>query len=164
MKVVCSYCRKEMDERPPFRNKIVTHSICPECFDYYKDQVDGLPYDVYLDKFDVPVLIVDKDARVLTLNKQAADMTGKSQSELVGLLAGEAMECVYARMSGGCGKTVHCLECSIRNALEAAMENGEPQKRVPAFCTQGESEIKMLISTEKIGGLVRIVIENVSEH
>ena len=121
MKVVCSYCRKEMEERQPFREKIVTHIICPECFDYFKEQMDGLSFDAYLDKFDVPVLIVDKKGRIVASNQLASGMTGKSKSELYGLLGKEAMECVFARIPGGCGQTVHCLECSIRNSVQAVM-------------------------------------------
>ena len=41
-----------------------------------------------------------------------------------------------------------------------AMESGESQLHVPVTLRREDGEIKMIISTEKINGLVRIVIEN----
>ena len=31
MKRVCSFCRKSMGEKAPFKDKSVTHGICKEC-------------------------------------------------------------------------------------------------------------------------------------
>lgn len=31
MKIVCAWCGKDMGEKPPYEDKSVTHSICPEC-------------------------------------------------------------------------------------------------------------------------------------
>jgi len=31
MKIVCAWCKKDMGEKPPYEDKSVTHSICPEC-------------------------------------------------------------------------------------------------------------------------------------
>jgi len=159
---ICSYCRKNMGEKYPFDEKSVTHGICPDCFDYYIDRVDGMSFDAYLDRFEIPVLIVDVDGRIVASNKHAAEMTGKSQSELFDLLGGDAMECIYARLPGGCGKTVHCPECTIRNTVQATLETGDPQMNVPAVCKQEDRDVKMIISTEMIGGLVRLVIESVA--
>jgi hypothetical protein len=44
----------------------------------------------------------------------------------------------------------------------AAMESGEPQMHVPVTLSQENKEIEMVISTEKIGSFVRIIIEDVS--
>ena len=69
------------------------------------------------------------------------------------------MECVYARLPEGCGRTTHCLACSIRNTVMATMESGEPQMQVPVNLRRESKEIEMVISTEKIGSFVRIIIE-----
>lgn len=161
MKVICSYCRKEMGEKEPFDEDFISHGMCLECFDYFKQQMEGLTLERYLDKFETPVMIVDADGRIAASNKMAADMTGRSQREIFGLLGGEAMECSYARLAEGCGKTVHCETCTIRRTVMAAMESREPQVHVPVRLQQEDKEIKMVISTDKIGELVRIVIEHV---
>jgi len=106
-------------------------------------------------------MIVDADGRIAASNKMAAEMTGRSQRETFGLLGGKAMECFYARLPEGCGKTVHCETCTIRITVMAAMESKEPQVHVPVRLQQKDKEIKMVISADKIGELVRIVIEHV---
>ena len=162
MKVICSYCRKKMGEKEPLNDDSVSHSMCQECYDYYKGQVNGLSLDKYLDKFEAPVLIVDKDNRIVAANKMVETMTGRSHRDVFGLLGGEVMECEYARLPEGCGKTAHCVACTIRINVMAAMESGEPQMHVPVKLLQEDIEIEMVISTEKIGSLVRIVIESLN--
>lgn len=151
-----------MGEKGPFDDDSVSHSICSECFNYFEEQINGLSFERYLDKFEAPIMIVDADGRILASNKMAEKMTGKSQREVFGLLGGEAMECAYARLPEGCGKTVHCETCTIRRIVMKAMDSGEPQLHVHVTLKQADREIKMIISTEKIDELVRIVIENVN--
>jgi PAS domain-containing protein len=162
VKVICSYCRKTIGEKEPINDETVSHGMCQECYDYYEEQVKGLSLDKFLDKFEVPLLIVDKDGRIVAANKMLENMTGRSHREAFGLLGGEIMECAYARLPEGCGETVHCLACSIRNTIMATMESGEPQKQVPVKLRRENKEIEMVISTEKIGSFVRIIIENVN--
>ncbi len=162
MKVICSYCRKKIGEKEPFNDYSVSHGMCQECYDYYEEQINGLSLDKFLDKLEAPVLIMDENNRIVAANKMAGTMTGKSHREVFGLLGEEMMECVYARLPEGCGEKAHCEACTIRNAVMAAMESGEPQMHVPVKLLQEDREIEMVISTEKIGSLVRIVIENVN--
>ncbi len=161
MKITCSYCKKEMGRKEPFHDDRVSHSICSECFDYFEEQIKGLSLERYLDKFEAPIMILDADGRIVASNKMAEEMTGKPRREVFGLLGGEAMECAYARLPEGCGKTVHCETCTIRRTVMNALNSGEPQLHVPVTLKQADREIKMIISTEKIDELVRIIIENV---
>ena len=117
MRVICSYCRKRIGEKEPFNDNTTSHGMCKECFNYFMEQIKGLSLDKYLDKFETPVLIVNKDCRVVASNEIARNVTGKSQNEVFGLLNGEAMECVYARLPEGCGNVIHCETCAIRNTL-----------------------------------------------
>jgi PAS domain-containing protein len=159
VKVICSYCRKRIGEKEPVNDDSVSHGMCQECYDYYKEQVNGLPLDKFLDRFEVPLLVVDKNVRVVAVNKMFENMTGRSHGDIFGLLGGEVMECAHARLPEGCGETVHCLACSIRNTVMAAMESGEPQMQVPVKLRRKSKEIGMVISAEKIGSFVRIIIE-----
>jgi len=161
VKVICSYCRKIIGEKEPINDDSVSHGMCQECYDYYKEQLKGLSLDKYLDRFEVPLLIVDKNVRIVAANKMFENMTGRSHRDVFGLLGGEIMECAYARLPEGCGQTVHCLACSIRNTVMSAMENRELQMHVPVKLRRESKEIEMVISTEKIGSFVRIIIENV---
>ena len=162
MKVICSYCRKKIGEKEPLDDDNVSHGMCEDCYEYYQEQIKGLSLDEFLNKFEAPVLIVDEEGRIVAANEMAETITGrgKSSRDLIGLLGGEVMECVYARLPEGCGRTEHCVACSIRNTVMASMESGEPQVRVPVKLQRKERETRMTISTTKIFSLVRIVIEN----
>ena len=41
MKRVCSWCGKDMGEKPPYEDKGVTHTICPECKKRYFPELGG---------------------------------------------------------------------------------------------------------------------------
>jgi hypothetical protein len=79
MKVLCSYCRTSLDDKEPLDNDIVFHGICEDCLKYYKQQWKGLSLGEYLDRFESPVLVVDKDCRILAANQGMADMLGKGE-------------------------------------------------------------------------------------
>lgn len=162
MKVICSYCREEIGEKEPLEDDSLSHGMCQACYEYFQEQIRGISLDEYLNKFEAPVLIVDEDGRIVATNEMAEAITGRGRSsrDLIGLLGGEVMECLYARLPEGCGKTEHCVACGIRNTVMASMENGVPQVRVPVKLQKVDKEIKMVISTTKILSLVRIVIEN----
>lgn len=160
LKVVCSYCKKEMPEKEPFSENNISHTICDECYTYFKEQWSGLSLEKYLDKFNTPILIVDKNSRIVAANAMAEKFTGKVQREVIGLLGGDALECVYARLPEGCGKTVHCETCTIRRSVTEVVKNGKPQMHLPVEITQEDKSLNLFISTEKIGDLICITIEN----
>jgi hypothetical protein len=79
MKVICSYCRTSLGEKEPLDSDLVSHGMCEECVEYFTRQWDGLPLGEYLDRFESPVLVVDKDCRILAANQGMADMLGKGE-------------------------------------------------------------------------------------
>ena len=162
MKIICSYCRKEAEEKEPLNDDSASHTICPECYEHYSKQLKGLSLDRYLDQFDAPILFVDVDGRVLAANKNAESALGKPRQDFLGLLGGEAMECAYARLPEGCGESVHCETCTIRITVMEAMDSGRPQLHKSVKLKQADKEIKMKISTERIEDLVRIVIHDIT--
>ena len=121
MKVVCSYCNKRMPDKAPINDDSTSHTICPDCFNYFKQQWTGMPLEEYLDNFDLPVIIVDSDARVVAANEEASALTGKPRQEVFGLLGGSALECSYSRLPEGCGKTVHCETCTLRKVINSVV-------------------------------------------
>lgn len=158
MEVICSYCGCHLGSKAPREDHRISHGMCKECRDHFERQIEGLSLDCYLEGFDAPVMIVDGEGRMVACNGMAAAMCGKSQKDLMGLLGGEAMECAYARRPGGCGKTVHCETCTIRNAVTDTMERcqGLPQRWVKLCRESGD--IHMQIATSYFDGLVRIVV------
>ncbi len=103
--------------------------------------------------------MVEGEGRVVAVNRSACDFLGRQASELVGLLGGEAMECAHARLPEGCGKTVHCTTCAIRNSVTWTHQSGEPLLRVPARLRRGAASLDLLVSTAQVGNLVHVTIE-----
>jgi ferredoxin len=161
MRIVCSYCQKDMGEKEPLDDQRISHSICVDCQKYFEAQRSGMPLDEYLGSFDFPVMIINDDRRVVGINKAAEKLTGRTSEKSTGLLGGEAMECSYARLPGGCGQTIHCETCTIRKIVMGVMESGESKKHAPVTLRRDAGEVTMLISAEKIDGMVRLSIEKV---
>jgi hypothetical protein len=160
MKVICSYCRKDMGEKEPLDKKLITHGMCPECIEEYDRRWSGVPLEDYLDQFSVPVTAIDDDRRLIAVNQAMADFLGKSKRELCGLLAGEALECAHSKLPGGCGRTVHCRSCTIRNSVTITMTTGESVISSPAHLDQHEGGLDFFISTYMEEGFVRLVVED----
>jgi PAS domain-containing protein len=162
VKLVCSYCQRDLGEREPLDDPTVSHGMCTGCYAHFRKQWRGLSLSEYLDDFPYPVIVVDENLRAVAANKAMAERLGTSSEELVGLKGGEALECLYARQPGGCGSTLHCKTCAIRNSVTATFETGEPCVRVPASLVQGEGRARLLVSTHKRGPVVQVVIEPLS--
>lgn len=86
----------------------------------YKDDYLRTVFDV----FPSAVFIVDHDFHIFDLNSKAAKLFNIDSDVILRSLCGEIMHCLYAAESEeGCGKTKHCPDCVIRNAVESAKQN-----------------------------------------
>lgn len=160
MKVVCSYCRKDLGRKPPLGDGGVTHVMCPECGAYFGAQWRGMSYPEYVSRFPYPVVLLEGEVRVVAINAPACDLLGRRPSEVIGLLGGEALECAHARLPGGCGKTVHCPACAIRNTVTATHRTGRATDRAPATLRRRDGQVlSLLVSTRLEGQVVRVVVE-----
>lgn len=135
--------------------------MCKACYAYFMKQWSGLSLGEYLDGFEAPVVVINAEGRVVAASQIMADLMGKSRREMFGLLGGEALECQYSRLPEGCGGTVHCKTCVIRNTVSATLATGEPQTRVPAYLNRKNAPTRILISTKKSAGVVVVIIEDV---
>jgi len=114
---------------------------------------------------DAPVILVNRDVRVHDISFEAVGFIGRPLDPILGILAGSAHGCTHAGQPGGCGRTVGCSGCVIRNAVRTTYETGEPVDRCPAVLQQGNPEetrpIDLLISTRKAGSIILVRIEPV---
>ncbi|OGS02252.1 MAG: hypothetical protein A2339_05690 [Elusimicrobia bacterium RIFOXYB12_FULL_50_12] len=117
----------------------------------------------FLNKFEFPVLQVDKDGRIMLTNDKVNAMLRKSPEEVDGKLGGDVIECVYSKEPGGCGKTVHCKGCAIRNTVMASHDTGESFSNIDAYqdiqTNEGVKRVHFKISTEKILDVVLLKVE-----
>jgi PAS domain-containing protein len=160
VRVVCSYCQRDLGRKEPLGDHAVTHAMCADCDAYFAEQWKGMSYGRYVDRFDYPVVLVEAEGRVVAMNQPACDFLGRRPRDVVGLLGGEAMECAYARLPGGCGKTEHCATCAIRQTVTATHRTGRAMTRVPATLRRRDGSVhQLLVSATLEGKVVRAVIE-----
>ena len=160
---VCAWCGSEIGKiTSRYPESELSHGICRSCYDNMRFQA-GAPLSDYLDGLPVPVYVVNDDAVVQGTNRAGLEMVGKEPNEVVGRYGGDVFECAYARLPGGCGRTVHCSGCTIRRTVTRTFETGEAQSRVPAVLRYGESEsptpVNLRITTAKIQGFVLLRVD-----
>jgi hypothetical protein len=162
---ICAWCKKELGESSSSEEQqVITHGICDECALNLRAQM-GIPLQEYLDGLKAPVLLVDSDVKVLTANAAVRGLIGKELDYIEGFKGGDVFECAFARLPGGCGKTVHCSGCAIRRTVMDTFRTGESHVRTPAYLNQQVlSETRCLdlsITTEKVGDVVLLRIDRI---
>jgi PAS domain-containing protein len=169
MRVICAWCHQELEADPQHADEPgteISHGICPSCKDYF---LSGRrpTLDEFLNRLAVPVLVVDEQGVIALANQHALDILGKELNTVQGYKGGDAMECAYARLPGGCGKTEHCKACTIRNSVMETFDTGQSLLRVPAYLNRrtddGTVRIRFLISTEKVDDTVLLRIDQVGQ-
>jgi PAS domain-containing protein len=159
MKVVCCYCRTLLREKEPLGDPSLSHGICGSCFEHYARQWDGLTTGEFLDRFERPVVVVDTEGQVVSINRAMAAQQGIEDRAAAGLLGGELMECVHARLPEGCGRTLHCKGCAIRRVVNDTFHTGEPQHEVPASLEVEAQTRDLTLSSYLRDGMVFLLIE-----
>lgn len=166
MKKICAWCNRKLDaiseEDQP--EDIITHGICSSCQEKIlgPNKVEWLDF---LDSLDVPVVVLDATGMVETANVAARELLQKDLPAIAGLEGGVVFDCMYSALPEGCGKTVHCSGCTIRNTVMDTFQSGKSHLAVEAPLTYGTSgasrEISFLISTEKVKDVVLLRIDTV---
>jgi PAS domain-containing protein len=165
MKKVCAWCNKQLSQDVGQSDDMISHGICNDCRDYFFSPQGPPSFAKFLDMLDVPVLVVDDDVKVVAANEKARSLLGKSSDDLADMYLGEAIECPYARLPGGCGSTVHCRSCAIRLTVLDTYLTGRSNYDVQAYkdvCFDGGTRnISFLISTVKSGEFVYLKIHEI---
>jgi PAS domain-containing protein len=157
--VVCSYCRKTIREDRTVEPGLVSHGMCPPCSEHFGRLWSGMSLADYLDLLPHPVMLVDGEGRVVAVNSRIAAMLGGDRDRFTGLLGGEAMECVHSRLPEGCGKTIHCRECTVRRSVDRVNETGKAVNRVPAYLQTAKGRIELRVSVRKVNALMEVTVE-----
>ena len=168
MKLVCSRCRKKLGEKEPLKDASVEITMCVECLETLDKQWRGMTVGEYLDTLDAPIMLVNEERRMISCNKKAEKALGKKREVMRGLMAGEFLECHNSVLAEGCGKSIHCSACVIRQSLELTINSGEPVKEVTAYLNTMEHGIPVVrhikVSTEKEGQYVRLQIHGITDE
>ncbi len=75
----------------------------------------------------VVLILVNKDRIVLDINKSGEIYTGKRRAELLGLLGGQAINCINSTGSDNsvCGSGKDCGSCKLKSSIEKVFTKGE---------------------------------------
>jgi transcriptional regulator with PAS, ATPase and Fis domain len=166
MKVVCAWCRKELQQIDSLgaEQNTITHGICEDCRDNLLFQL-GVELQKFLDSLAVPIVVVDRQGTIVTGNGEARTLLRKPLSAMNGYKGGEVFECAYARLPEGCGNTTHCSGCTIRRNVMHTFETGKSSLKVPATLDKdaldGPEKMDLLISTERLTDLVLLRIDRI---
>lgn len=163
---VCAWCKKTMGSTASdFHSAaIITHGICEECAAKFFGKL-GVELNAFLDRIGVPVVVVDSKVSVKAANRQARALLQKNIPSSDDYMVGDAFECVHAKLPGGCGNTIHCSGCAIRNLVTDTYQTGMSHLKVPAYLNRETADdcrkVNLLISTEKVAGVVALRIDEV---
>ena len=166
MRKICAWCGTNLEavrsDAPS--DPIITHGICSRCSSrFFREFGENLK--AFLDSLAAPVLVVDSTVRVKTANRQAQLLLKKDLPSIVGYTGGDVFECEFAKRAGGCGHSLHCSGCAIRNTIKSTFETGKSHLNVSACLNSAtpieNQKIDMLISTQKVGEIVLLRIDRV---
>jgi hypothetical protein len=165
MKRVCGWCKAEMGVVLDGKDdEIITHGMCDDCaakmlWPHRPEMLE------FLYELAAPVLVVGSTGNVNSANRMAREFLHKEQAEIEGLPGGIVFECIFAKLPEGCGKTIHCDGCTIRNTVMDTFTTGESHHEVPAGLSWGSTdnrvELQFYISTEKVDDVVLLRVDKV---
>jgi hypothetical protein len=153
---VCAWCSRTLGGDPG--EAVVTHGICESCGKKLLNG-GGRTLREFLESLDTPVVVVDREAVVVGVNSLARRVLGKDLEGDRKVLSGELIECTYASLPGGCGNTPHCPGCIVRSAIVDTQATGRGVEHVATEQKTIRGEIRLVISTEKLGDVVLLRID-----
>ncbi len=170
LKKICAWCGAELGtvESTAVSEHPITHGMCLMCARKILER-EGDFMDDFLNELGVPLLLVKEDTSLHVMNKQAVDLIVKRLRKPQGqtLRPGELLSCIHSKAPGGCGKTVHCKSCAIRNAVFETYATGNPLVKLRSYPdVQVDDEVKTMcfeITTEKLGEFVLLRIDDLRE-
>ena len=153
MKTICAWCGSILSDG----GGPTSHGICASCrADFHAHS--GVALQDFIDSFPDPILVVGNVLDPVILNHSGSVKYGKSD---VGKFSiGQVFECDNAKLPEGCGRTIHCSGCAIRQTVNTTAETGEAQSLVPAVLNTSDSTVELLISTVKVDGCIVLRIES----
>jgi len=168
MRKVCAWCKKDLSTKEDYAtNGEITHGICSLCA-IKVTSYEPRTVKTLLNYLIEPVFIIGSDGKIKAANKSGQKMLGKSSADIENKFGGDAFECSYAKVKGGCGNTVHCKTCAIRNIVMNTLFTGQGYKDVPAFqsinTSAGTRILKFHISTEKVKESILLRIDKVTDN
>ena len=157
MPAYCSRCRGTL----PLDAVRPAGGLCEACSAYIERIRNHGGLGEYLEMFRQPVFVSDGDGNVLAANSAMASLTGRGSTDIGGTRFGSSLGCDRSRLTGGCGKTIHCRECTIRRMVSEVSRTRIARRRVPAYIQTEDGREELCITVRPVPGeAVEVVIED----
>ncbi len=125
-----------------------------------------------LDSVPTSLIVVDKDAKIVSVNREAARFLGGKTEHFPGQSCGEVLQCATSQETeDGCGSAAHCRTCTILSSIrEAAKGRNVLQQEYELWIGSGDArrEVRLLVAAAPfdLGGnrLVLLSLEDVTEQ
>ncbi|TCO06828.1 PAS domain-containing sensor histidine kinase [Natronoflexus pectinivorans] len=118
-----------------------------------------LPENELLAIFDnaaIVLILVDREGRVVRINRAGSELVGAGNEKVMGLLAGEALRCVnlHENINAVCGCTEECARCDLRNLFSQVFSTSIDIEKQEGSITVVRDGIpftyKLLISANRV--------------
>ena len=126
-----------------------------------------------LDNSPQMYILVGSDREVIRVNRKGQEYTQKTSAEMIGLLAGEALNCLNAQEAvGGCGKGETCQTCFVKHTVQESIsgrrniENVEGVLLVNVDGKPSERHLNLSTTFLTIAGRERVLVslEDITER
>ncbi len=166
MRRVCGWCKKDLNpEQDHISDAPVTHGICSSCALQITTGTSRSAREM-LNMVEEPVFLLGQGGVMHAANRSGCQLVGKEVDAVVDRMLGEVFECAEAGRPGGCGMSIHCSMCTMRNTLLETLDTGNSASKVPATrnlgSPEGERDVHFLISTEQVDGRILMKIDEVN--
>ena len=167
MNKTCAWCNKDLTAKEEYTSEgDISHGICTQCAIKLTSSNPRTAKEL-LSFVREPVFVINSDGIMKAANNSGLKMLGKDMDEIEDALGGDAFECSYASLEGGCGNTEHCKTCTIRNAVMDTLSTGKGYRNIPAFqsinTSEGPKIFRFYISTEKVEECILLRIDKAVE-
>ncbi len=118
------------------------------------------------------IMLLNENCEVLQMNKTARLFAGQNHEDASGKCPGDVFDCIYSFIDEkGCGKSLYCKECVIRNTVYDTFINNNEHQRVETTLSikrdnlENEYHILLSASLHEFSGqkAALIIIDNITE-
>ncbi len=89
---------------------------------YEKIRIKESTFKKMFNSAPVVMIILNKNSKILDINKTGLELLKKDASKALGLRGGDFLSCIYASMTKqGCSHSIHCSTCILNNAVKKAI-------------------------------------------
>ncbi len=160
MKRQCAWCKQYLGEvaSGTADDRAITHGICDACRSNLAFQ-QGVDLSRFLNSLDVPLILRDAHDKVIFMNQAASTLLNTDRGVFPDGNLGLVFECQHARYAKACGRSIHCSGCAIRMAVQQTAATGRGVDRQPATLKQDDREVRLRITTEKVGNMILLRVD-----